>query len=281
MKCTHCGFTYDEETVCPICGTPAPVEKTRTESAVPPTAAQPQPPAPRTFRASAPSAPRHSERQSEQQSGGKGLRIATLCVLAVIALALICVALLQMISLLRDQKQKEPSPQIEETISLSSEPNTLQTDTEYITDKNIRRVGDSFDFGRGTVTLKSVTVTREKSTFSSKTQQVGFLLEINNNTKKEQNYDAPGMTLGSSGYDADHYAFAEFSLDQSSGSCTVQPGKSYYAMYYYNLPKENPEATAQVYVFGDSGSYTAATIYSLDLGSAQEETTLAEEQPEI
>ena len=281
MKCTHCGFTYDEETVCPICGTPAPVEKTRTESAVPPAAAQPQPPAPRTFRASAPSAPRHSERQSEQHSGGKGLRIATLCVLAVIALALICVALLQMISLLRDQKQKEPSPQIEETISLSSEPNTLQTDTEYITDKNIRRVGDSFDFGRGTVTLKSVTVTREKSTFSSKTQQVGFLLEIKNNTKQAQNYDAPGMTLGSSGYDADHYAFAEFSLDQSSGSCTVQPGKSYYAMYYYNLPKENPEATAQVYVFGDSGSYTAATIYSLDLGSAQEETTLAEEQPEI
>ena len=98
-----------------------------------------------TKRQFAPSAARPRRWQSEQQSGGKGLRIATLCVLAVIALALICVALLQMISLLRDQKQKEPSPQIEETISLSSEPNTLQTDTEYITDKNIRRVGDSFD----------------------------------------------------------------------------------------------------------------------------------------
>lgn len=279
MKCTHCGFTYDEETICPICGTPAPVEAPRAESTVPPTAAQTQPrtPAPRTFRAQSPSAPRHSDRQTERQTGGKGLRIATLCVLAVIACALIFVTIIQAVALLRGQKHEEPNRQPAETIPLSSAPGTLPTDTEYITDKNIRRVGDSFDFGKGTVTLKSVTVTREKSTFSSKTQQVGFLLEINNNTKKEQNYDAPGMTLGSSGYDAEHYAFAEFSLDQSSGSCTLQPGKSYYAMYYYNLPKENPETTAQVYVFGNSGSYTAATVYSLDLGTVQEETTFAEE----
>ncbi len=286
MKCTHCGFTYDEETICPICGTPAPAEAPRAESTVPPAAAQTQTqprtpasrtPAPRTFRAAAPSAPRHSDRQTERQTGGKGLRIATLCVLAVIACALILVTILQAVALLRGQGREEPNRQPTETIPLSSAPNTLPTDTEYITDKNIRRVGDSFDFGKGTVTLKSVTVTREKSTFSSKTQQVGFLLEINNNTKKEQNYDAPGMTLGSSGYDAEHYAFAEFSLDQSSGSCTLQPGKSYYAMYYYNLPKENPETTAQVYVFGNSGSYTAATVYSLDLGTVQEETTFAEE----
>lgn len=279
MKCTHCGFTYDEETICPICGTPAPVEAPRAESTVPPAAAQTQPqtPAPRTFRAQSPSAPRHSDRQTERQSGGKGLRIATLCVLAVIACALILVTIIQAVALLRGQGHEEPNRQPAETIPLSSAPGTLPTDTEYITDKNIRRVGDSFDFGKGTVTLKSVTVTREKSTFSSKTQQVGFLLEINNNTKKEQNYDAPGMTLGSSGYDAEHYAFAEFSLDQSSGSCTLQPGKSYYAMYYYNLPKENPETTAQVYVFGNSGSYTAATVYSLDLGTVQEETTFAEE----
>ena len=286
MKCTHCGFTYDEETICPICGTPAPVEAPRVESTVPPTAAQTQTqprtpasrtPAPRTFRAQSPSAPRHSDRQTERPSGGKGLRIATLCVLAVIACALIFVTIIQAVALLRGQKREEPDRQPAETIPLSSAPGTLPTDTEYITDKNIRRVGDSFDFGKGTVTLKSVTVTREKSTFSSKTQQVGFLLEINNNTKKEQNYDAPGMTLGSSGYDAEHYAFAEFSLDQSSGSCTLQPGKSYYAMYYYNLPKENPETTAQVYVFGNSGSYTAATVYSLDLGTVQEETALAEE----
>lgn len=275
MKCTHCGFTYDEETICPICGTPAPVEAPRAESTVPPAAAQT--PAPRTFRAQSPSAPRHSDRQTERQTGGKGLRIATLCVLAVIACALIFVTILQAVALLRGQGREEPNRQPTETIPLSSAPGTLPTDTEYITDKNIRRVGDSFDFGKGTVTLKSVTVTREKSTFSSKTQQVGFLLEINNNTKKEQNYDAPGMTLGSSGYDAEHYAFAEFSLDQSSGSCTLQPGKSYYAMYYYNLPKENPETTAQVYVFGNSGSYTAATVYSLDLGTVQEGTTLAEE----
>lgn len=279
MKCTHCGFTYDEETICPICGTPAPVEAPRAESTVPPAAAQTQPrtPAPRTFRAQSPSAPRHSDRQTERQTGGKGLRIATLCVLAVIACALILVTILQAVALLRGQGREEPNRQPTETIPLSSAPGTLPTDTEYITDKNIRRVGDSFDFGKGTVTLKSVTVTREKSTFSSKTQQVGFLLEINNNTKKEQNYDAPGMTLGSSGYDAEHYAFAEFSLDQSSGSCTLQPGKSYYAMYYYNLPKDNPETTAQVYVFGNSGSYTAATVYSLDLGTVQEETTFAEE----
>lgn len=281
MKCTHCGFTYDEETICPICGTPAPVEAPRAESTVPSAAAQtqtqPRTPAPRTFRAQSPSAPRHSDRQTERQTGGKGLRIATLCVLAVIACALIFVTILQAVALLRGQGREEPNRQPAETIPLSSAPVTLPTDTEYITDKNIRRVGDSFDFGKGTVTLKSVTVTREKSTFSSKTQQVGFLLEINNNTKKEQNYDAPGMTLGSSGYDAEHYAFAEFSLDQSSGSCTLQPGKSYYAMYYYNLPKDNPETTAQVYVFGNSGSYTAATVYSLDLGTVQEETTFAEE----
>ena len=287
MKCTHCGFTYDDERICPICGTPAPAEEVRTESAVPPFAAPPltaaPAPAARPVRPSAPAAPRHAERSS----GSKGLRIATLCVLAVIAFSLILVALLQSISLFRSQRQKElfrqlaaPPTQPSQTDPLSTEPDSPVTDMKYITDKNIRRVGESFDFGRGVVALKSVTVTREKSTFSSKTQQVGFLLQIYNNTNQAQEYDAPCMTLGNSSYDAAHYAFAEFSLDQSSGSCTVQPGKSYYAMYYYNLPKENPETTAQVYVFGNSGSYTAATVYSLDLGSVQQEETEQSESTE-
>lgn len=273
MKCTHCGFTYDDERVCPICGTPVLAEEIPAESDLPPFAAQPQAtvpaPAPRPMRSSAASAPRHAERFT----GNKGLRIATLCVLAVIAFALVLCVLFQFISLFRGQtRQQTATPtQAEQIIPLGSEPSLPITDIEYITDKNIRRVGESFDFGKGVVTLKSVTVTKEKSTFSSKTQQVGFLLQIKNNTKQDQVYEAPGMTLGSSGFDAEHYAFAEFSLDQSLGRNTVQPGKSYYAMYYYNLPRENPETTAQVYVFGGNGSYTAATVYSLDLGSVQED----------
>ena len=91
MKCTHCGFTYEEEAVCPICGTPAPYRETVPEepyfdlnineaAAVPDT--NPQPSAQQE-----PSAP-------VSNRSAKGLQIAALCILAFIAAVLLYLAVL-------------------------------------------------------------------------------------------------------------------------------------------------------------------------------------------
>lgn len=45
MKCSYCGFTYDDEAACPICGTPAPQPQGMPMYAYP----EPEAPAPRAL----------------------------------------------------------------------------------------------------------------------------------------------------------------------------------------------------------------------------------------
>ena len=94
MKCTYCGFSYDNEAKCPICGTPAPQQPAPT-----PEKPEPQPflPPVQPPSGDAPKAPSPAASPAREDSG-KGLRIATLCVLGVIASALIYLCLVMTFS---------------------------------------------------------------------------------------------------------------------------------------------------------------------------------------
>ena len=121
MKCVYCGFTYDDEPVCPICGTPAPSR----EEYIPqydynynsyePNMQAP-PPANGTFPQqappvmseqpvySAPSKPRHAKK-----SPPGGLEIAAFCVLSVIAAALVYISVIQTIGVFSNPNHEKPS----------------------------------------------------------------------------------------------------------------------------------------------------------------------------
>ncbi len=110
MKCVKCGFSCDDETICPICGTPvAPVKgpdfpyRARhaapqyTPPCPPPIQQFRQPPAPKE-----PLPPKPARKKTPD-----GLRIAFLCVLSVIAAALVYIAVIQTIGVCRESDRGE------------------------------------------------------------------------------------------------------------------------------------------------------------------------------
>lgn len=253
MKCTHCGFTYEEETVCPICGTPAPCPETAPEepflemTGAP--AAEPQPPEP-----PAPAPHRQAGR----------MQIAILCVLAAIAALLLYLAVLGSVAfawMLSDygywydtwegsgnSGYAEPAPQ---------KPDVNNDGTVY-------KIGEPYDFGSGTLTLKGAAVVKPKASFDATQRLVAFTVEINNTTKQEQLYHAPEFVLGSSDFDASHFAFSEFSANGDGEYVSFQPGETYAAVFYYNLPNEKQTLLATVFAESDATG-AASAAYNISL----------------
>ena len=120
MKCVYCGFTYDDEPVCPICGTPAPSREEYmpqydydynsydpNTQAPPPVSdaytrqAPPVMSEPAAYRE--PSKPRHAKK-----SPPGGLEIAAFCVLSVIAAALVYLSVIQTIGVFSTPDRERP-----------------------------------------------------------------------------------------------------------------------------------------------------------------------------
>ena len=109
MKCSYCGFTYDDELVCPICGTPAaPSEQTASF------APQPAPTVQAPVSASSPCVEPDIEENKKPVAAksGKGLKIAALCVLSVIAAALVANVAIQAFSLSAELKHYRKSADV-------------------------------------------------------------------------------------------------------------------------------------------------------------------------
>ena len=273
LKCSHCGFTYDDEAICPICGTPAPrVEPIGME----PIEEEPIPyytPAHAAAPAAAPSRPkaaRHAAPQPARLSRPKGLRIATFCVLAVIAAALVFNTVMQSAAVIREQKRDK---QISELLGLSDpssaagKENSGDMLNEMFEDVVTHKIGEGFDFTKGTVSLKSVTVTKTKSTFDAKQRQVAFTIEVVNSTKETQHYAPPKIRVGNDDYDKAHYLFSEASVRTDKQSCEVAPGKKLLSVCYYNLPNDNRSVSATVILFGDDMQYSVYSTYTLALNA--------------
>ncbi len=250
MKCTNCGFTYDEESICPICGTPAP----HTE---------PTEPAPlfegSGFSAPATASPRHVAPKAEPpavksapQPIPKGLLIATLCVLSVTAAALIGNAFLQSAVLLRDSRRASESS-YNETIGDVFE--TEPSDPANYADNAVHKVGESFSFNGGTVCLKSIKLTGAASALDKNARQAACTVVIANAGKRTQSFYWPGFHFTDEAFDEAHFLYSE--TDQGNKEFfTLAPGKSLTAVYYYTLPKDNQKLRCNVSACGFFGETT-------------------------
>ena len=276
MKCSYCGFTYDDELVCPICGTPAaPSEQTASF------APQPAPTVQAPVSASSPCVEPDIEENKKPAAAksGKGLKIAALCVLSVIAAALVANVAIQAFSLSAELKHYRKSADVMDREKelydnsfklVESEPDYDFDDSDSDgsglsekSDNTVHKVGESYDFGSGVITLKSVRVSQKTANFDSTKQQVAFFVEVTNNTNSSQIYEIPSLTLGEK-LDAEAFAFAEFNNSGEDVAYSFDPGESCSAVFYYNLPTENQ--TLNVTVSTESQNYTCfvETKYTLE-----------------
>lgn len=276
MKCSYCGFTYDDELVCPICGTPA----AQAEQPAPFTP-QPAPTVQSAVPASSPEPAVKNKKKPAPAKKGKGLKIATFCVLSVIAAALVANVAIQAFSLSAELKHYRKSAEImdkekelyDKSFSLVESKPDIDSDYDGSdsgensfsekSDNKVHKVGESYDFGSGMITLKSVRVSQKTSNFDSAKQQVAFLVEVTNNTNSSQQYEIPSLTLGEK-TDTEAFAFAEFNNSGDDVAYSLAPGESCSAVFCYNLPTENQTLNVTVSTEIQSGNCRVETVYSLE-----------------
>ena len=196
MKCTYCGFSYDNEAKCPICGTPAPQQPAPT-----PEKPEPQPflPPVQPPSGDAPKAPSPAASPAREDSG-KGLRIATLCVLGVIASALIYLCLVMTFSYSLERGFESTAKEWSEdydTFDAFGVPDNdmLNAEPKVFTDSAVHTLGENYRFDCGAIAVKSVTLTGAKPLLDKTVQQTAFTVVVTNTGKEAQYYDAPTLTV--------------------------------------------------------------------------------------
>lgn len=272
MKCTYCGFSYDNEAKCPICGTPAPQqpaptpEKPEPQPFLPPV----QPPSGDAPKAPAPAA------SPAREASGKGLRIATLCVLGVIASALIYLCLVMTFSYSLERGFESTAKEWSEdydTFDAFGVPDNdmLNAEPKVFTDSAVHTLGENYRFDCGAIAVKSVTLTGAKPLLDKTVQQTAFTVVVTNTGKEAQYYDAPTLTVGDSVFNDEHFLYSENNGKEEP--FLLHAGESLTAVYYYNLPKDGAalDVVLTVYCAGEDGIYddsdgefSASTTYRID-----------------
>ena len=293
MKCTYCGFTYDDEPICPICGTPAaPVEQPV------PFTPQPAPTVQRTVQVNAPAPVPEKKRAPKKKKkpvpvkGGKGLRIATFCVLSVIAAALVSGVVIQALSMSAELKHYKKASEVMDSQKkyydenakyygildkLSGDNGKVEFDepdgSDYIAPKSfsdgtVRKVGETYTFDYGTLTLKSVKPVSEMAADSTK-QMAALTLTVTNTTDKKLSFIHPKLSVGDTEFDGENYLFSE----SGSNEFSLNSGESASFVFYYKLPKENQklDCNIAVYSMGENGvsdgseyEFSAAVLYQFE-----------------
>lgn len=267
MKCTHCGFTYDNEPLCPICGTPAPhaePEQPAFSYEAPPAYTTP-PAAPRHY-AEKPAAP---AAKSAPPSLPKGLLIATLCVLSVIAAALVGNILLQSAVLLHETQPAAHAGYSDAGDIFETEPG----EPVGYTDSAVHKVGERFSFNDGAVCLKSVKLTGAVSALDKNLRQAAVTVVLTNTGKRTQSYYWPGFHFDDEAFDDAHFLYSETNMGNRE-FYALAPGKSLTAVFYYTLPKDNQALRCTVSACGfygnstidaDNGDFTATASYQFEI----------------
>ena len=298
MKCSNCGFTYDNEAVCPICGVPAyPAEQAApyymaAEPVIGNTGI-PETPA----RQTADDAPK-AKKEPVAAKSGKGLKIATLCVLAVIAATLIASVVFQILAFSLERKYYDKAmeamdrdEQLYDDLNKISPneflPNLYSdlidpTDFEepdgndYIapktfTDSAIRKTGEAYDFEYGSITLQSIKLTGASGLDKNK-QTAAFTVTVKNTTDQTLKYLYPSFSVGDNDFDSENYLYDEYENGEGS-SVTIQPNQTLTAVYYYSLPKENQTLDCSIHIYcmgenedsdGSEYEFSAHTAYEFE-----------------
>ena len=224
--------------------------------------------------------------------GGKGLRIATFCVLSVIAAALVSGVVIQALSMSAELKHYKKASEVMDSQKkyydenakyygildkLSGDNGKVEFDepdgSDYIAPKSfsdgtVRKVGETYTFDYGTLTLKSVKPVSEMAADSTK-QMAALTLTVTNTTDKKLSFIHPKLSVGDTEFDGENYLFSE----SGSNEFSLNSGESASFVFYYKLPKENQklDCNIAVYSMGENGvsdgseyEFSAAVLYQFE-----------------
>ena len=296
MKCSNCGFVYDDEPECPICGTSVqPEEETPNPYREPEAAAAPPvPPAP----AVPPVPPVPPKRP-------KALMILLVCFVGVISVCTLYHTVFDIVyKISHAEKLREREKAADRVTKLTNNmldtiespefwqslmnnafaKNTPDFSFDYndyldkfdlprkgldemlsaeeeLSDGKTRKLGEAYDFGKGTLTLTKAEVVQESFGFDAAQQLVAFSVTVTNNTKTAQNYESLSLTVGDEAFDREHYKFEESGFDESEVFNAVAPGASVSAVYYYSLPKDTQTFKCKATVSDSGMQYSASADY--------------------
>ena len=300
MKCSNCGFTYDNEAVCPICGVPAyPAEQPM------PYYAAPEPAVESPAFAEAPvrntgDTPKAKKEPAPAKSG-KGLKIAAFCVLAVIAAALVTGVVFQILSFSLERKYYSKATKaldesrdflsgaaidLEDFAQGESEQPThaaegldqLLDGSDYqvpkvYNDSAVHKTGETFSFDSGEISLAGVKLYDFPLSDGNK-QPAALTVTVKNTTDTKQMYMFPLLNMVDSAFDYDNYLFSQTDKKQDDdGNITLGAGETMTALFYYSLPKQSQTVDCTVLLYcmgedgesnGSAGEYSASTAFSFE-----------------
>ena len=258
MKCPRCGFEFQTGTACPKCG------------------------------AVVPNTPNDTQTPNEKASRPDKLRFLTACSAVVIAFCVLAtcvtVGIVSLVRLDKTMQRDQTIDKITNAVNLVmdsyGEEKIRSIVSDFInrdktgvpeaadkpqTDGKTRDLGEAFDFGGGTVVLKSAKVASPSLTFDDTRQQVAVTAEITNNTEKTQSYQMPKPVLDGGA----QWQYSEASREvKDDGYLELNPGETVTAVVYYSLPKDSKTLTGTVavnYKTDDDKSESAASAYTIEL----------------
>lgn len=300
MKCRNCGFVYDNEDVCPICATPA--EKPPVQNAAPFTGyVSPQAPLQKAAQNRTPNElPKHPKPE-EPPKKSKKLMVILVCAVCTLSACVlyntVSSIVLQAVQFDKNQKRDKTIDRvtkvanelldiydahqalgilksidninidkIKEKYGLGGKSSEDKSGSEIkeLSDGAAHKVGEAYQFGSGTVSLKTAAVLNASANFDAEKQQIALTVALTNTTNEEKTYDGIKLEFDDSDFDAENFLYCESSRALSEDSLALKPGETFTAVFCYNMPKAEAQYKCNLSVLATGDGYIAKTAYNLD-----------------
>ena len=288
MKCTTCGFEYEREPVCPICGTRAPQEETPvsppvsrafagenpyfTKSNAPTPPSPPTSPPPKRAYPAPPTPPQSNKNHHREPS--RSFKIVLICLL-VITMAASCVsAVFTIMNYSQNKKISNFFDIVNSMAGMNMDDygdfsglyddgylDNLENDADYIDDTTTRKIGDTFDFEYGTITAVSAAATGKEALNDSDMVQYAFTFELKNTTDKRHRY-IPYIWMDNC---TELYSESTVKADYDETAISLEAGNSATVVFYFNVPKSKTTISADCDIEDTQSIFWAHTVFEFDL----------------
>lgn len=294
MKCTTCGFDYEGEPICPICGTLAPQK----ETPVPPVhtafteenpyLSQPNAPTPKSTLPTPPVLPRSNREHHHKPS--RALMIVLVILLSVTMAASCVTAVFTTMNYFQNKNASDFFGMVNNLIETAknyfkngdfsdfADSDILselyddeysaesERNYEYIDDDTDRTINDPFDFRYGTITAISSAATGKTALNDSDMIQYAFTFELKNSTEKKITYVFPYLWIEDC---TELYSESSVETAYDGNKIILDAGDSTTIVYYFNVPKSKVSVQIDCDIEDMKSTFCANTAFVIELPSVQ------------
>lgn len=293
MKCTTCGFDYEREPVCPICGALTPQKEMPASPAGTafaeknPYLTPPNTPTPKFTPPTLPipPIPPHPNKGNHRKPS-RALMIVLVCLLSVTTAASCITAVFTTMNYCQNKNVSDFFGMVNKLIETAkdyykngdfngfSDSDILsglygddylaepETNYEYIDDDTNRKINDTFDFQYGTITAVSAAATGKTALDGSDMVQYAFTFELKNTTEKKITYVFPYLWIEDC---TQLYYETNVETAYDGDEIILDAGKSATLVYYFNVPKSKVSVQIDCDIEDMKSTFCANTVFVIDL----------------